>query len=139
LTVRVLLVDVGATEPELGGLLVRCGFSVRGATDVDDAAGLLGDHAPSLVVVNVGSAGSVDAERALHLFAGVPVVVVCAGHDADLIVRWLEAGADTVLVAPISRRELGARIKAVLGWHSSSARGAAGWSPLPAAPRYHPA
>lgn len=135
MTVRVLLFDVaGTSDPELGGLLVRCGFAVRGADAFDDARALLEEHAPSLVVINVGRTAAFDAARALQVVAGVPVVVVCAGHDPDLIVRWLEAGADTVLVGPVSRRELGARIKAVLGWHSGSARGAAGSTPLPAAP-----
>ncbi len=136
MTVRVLLLDIAdSSEPELGALLVRCGFSVRGASEFENVTALLGEYAPALVVINVGSARSVEADQALHAIAGVPVVVVCAGHDADLIVRWLEAGADTVLVSPLSRRELGARIKAVLGWRSGSARGAAGQSPLPAAPR----
>ena len=138
MTDRVLLLDVAGSreaEPELGALLARCGFSVRCAGDIDAAIVMLSEHAPSLAVINIGSANLVDADHALRILAGVPVVVVCSGHDADLIVRWLEAGADTVLVRPLSRRELGARIKAVLGWRSSSARGAAGQSPLPAAPR----
>ncbi len=136
MTVRVLLLEIaGSTEPELGALLVRCGFSVRGASEFENVTALLGEYAPALVVINVGSARPVEADQALHAIAGVPVVVVCAGHDANLIVQWLEAGADTVLVSPLSRRELGARIKAVLGWRSGSARGAAGQSPLPAAPR----
>ena len=135
MTVRVLLLDIAdSSEPELGALLVRCGFSVRGASEFENVTALLREYAPALVVINVGSARSVEADQALQAIAGVPVVVVCAGHEADLIVRWLEAGADTVLVSPLSRRELGARIKAVLGWRSSSARGAAGQSPLPAAP-----
>ena len=138
MTDRVLLLDVAGSreaEPELVALLVRCGFSVRCARDIDAAIIMLSEHAPSLAVINIGSAESVDADHALRILAGVPVVVVCSGHDADLIVRWLEAGADTVLVSPLSRRELGARIKAVLGWHSSSARGAAGSRMSPVAPR----
>lgn len=126
---RILLLnagDVAVEEPELGELLVHCGYSVRRAADVDAAITMLGEIAPSLAVINVGSAVTVDADHVLHILAGVPVVVVCSGHDADLIVRWLEAGADTVLVGPLSRRELGARINAVLGWHSGSVRGAAG-------------
>ena len=136
MTVRVLLLDIAdSSEPQLGSLLVRCGFSVRGANEFENVTALMREYAPALVVINVGSARSIEADQALRAVAGVPVVVVCAGHDADLIVRRLEAGADTVLVSPLSRRELGARIKAVLGWRSGSARGAAGQSPLPAAPR----
>ncbi len=140
MTDRVQLLDVAGTperklESELDSLLASCVFSVRCAGDIDAAIVMLGEHAPSLAVINIGSANLVDADHALRILAGVPVVVVCSGHDADLIVRWLEAGADTVLVGPLSRRELDARIKAVLGWHSSSARGAAGSSMSPAAPR----
>lgn len=136
---RVLLLDVASaqeTEPELGELLVHCGFVVRRAADEDTAIAMLSEHAPALAVINVGSTVAVDADHVLRILAGVPVVVVCTGHDADLIVRWLEAGADTVLVSPLSRRELGARVNAVLGWHSGSARGAAGRTRMsPAAPR----
>ncbi len=138
MTDRVLLLNVAGsrdTEPDLSALLAHCGFSVRSARDIDAAIIILSEHAPSLAVINVGSAESVDADHALRILAGVPVVVVCSGHYAYLSVRWLEAGADTVLVSPLSRRELGARIKAVLGWHSSSARGAAGARTQPVAPR----
>ena len=138
MTHRVLLLDVAGSqkaEPELDVLLVRCGFHVRSATSIDSAIRMLSEHAPALVVINVGSAESVDADHALRILAGVPVVVVCSGHDAELIVRWLEAGADTALVSPLSRRELNARINAVLGWHSVSARGATGSRMSPVAPR----
>jgi DNA-binding response OmpR family regulator len=132
----VLLIDVaGTSEPELCTLLVRCGFSIRCVDGVDAAIAILAKQVPSLAIINIGSAESGEADHALRILAGIPVVVVCAGGDADLIIRWLEAGADTVLVSPLSRRVLGARINAVLGWHSGSARRAAGGVALPAASR----
>lgn len=116
-------------------MLVRCGFAVRCVQSIDAAVDMLAKQDPSLAIINIGSANSGEADHALRILASIPVVVVCAGGDADLIIRWLEAGADTVLVRPLSRRELGARIKAVLGWHSGSARRAAGSVALPAASR----
>ena len=72
MTDRILLLDVAGTperkpEPELGSLLASCGFSVRCAGDIDAAIVMLGEHAPSLAVINIGSAKLVDADHALRL------------------------------------------------------------------------
>ena len=121
MTEHILLLDTAHVPgAKLGGQLAQCGFRVRTGGDIDVAAGLLREHSPAVVVIHVGSALTLDANHAIRRLSGVPVVVVCAEHDSDLVVRWLEAGADTVLIGPLSRRELGARIRAVLGWHGGS-------------------
>jgi two-component system KDP operon response regulator KdpE len=118
---RILIVDVGdSPDAALGTQLAQCGFAVHTATDLESALRLLGSGSFALAVVRVVDANTVDLRHTLPMIAAVPVVAVCTGRDPDLVVRCLEAGADTVLTAPISRRELAGRVHATLGWCNAS-------------------
>ena len=78
MTDRVLLLDLAGspdTEPELGSLLASSGFSVRCADDIDAAIVMLAEHAPSLAVINIGSADLVDADHALRILAASEVPI----------------------------------------------------------------
>lgn len=117
----ILLLDV--VDPPAAGLgmqLRQCGFPVQTTTDLDIADRLAGGGSLALAVVRIADSGQVDVLRALPVLAAVPVVVVCTAHGADLVVRCLDAGADNVLVEPLSRRELAARIRAALSWRRES-------------------
>lgn len=118
---QILLLDI-ANEPEagLGARLAQCGFRVQTASNIESAVRVLCKHSPALAVVQIGDATGVDLHRTLRMLSSVPIMVVCRQRDEDLIVRCLKAGADTVLVAPISRRELVARIGAVLSRSNGS-------------------
>jgi DNA-binding response OmpR family regulator len=111
---RILLFNVSdesATEP--GQKLAECGFAVRVARTLDEAVRSLQESAPSLVIVWAGSADGTDYCRSLRALSTGPIVVICPEADEDAVVRGLEAGADDVLAASLSRRELAARIGAI--------------------------
>ena len=105
---RVLLFEsTTAQDGRLGRQLAQAGFVVQRAN------GTVAGAPPDLAVLR--AEGRVDGwlSRSLRELSGIPAVVICAAHDENLIVGCLEAGADRVLVEPVSRRELAARLRAV--------------------------
>ena len=120
---HVLLVDLAQpNDASLPGRLVLSGFGVRAAADLADAARSARREAVSAALLRVGAPPE-DLEEGLAGLAGVPVLALCAARDSDLAIRLLEAGADTVLSAPVSRRELAARLHALLRYQNGSCNG----------------
>ncbi len=112
----VLVVDISdAPAADLDGQLASCGFRVRSVRDFEAAAALLDQQAPAAVVIRAGERHAADYAGSLWTLAGAPLAVAIEGDDTELIVSWLDAGADTILACPLSKRELGARIRAVFG------------------------
>ncbi len=117
----VLVVDIAgspggpAAETDIGEQLAACGFHVRAARDFESAAALLHRQRPDGVVVYAGSRRAREYEDVLWTMEGAPLAVAIDTNDADLVIGWLEAGADTVLACPLSKRELAARVNAVMG------------------------
>jgi len=112
-THHVLLLDIDeAPDAALSATLAQCDYDVSVARSVAAAAELLAVRSFDIAVV--GAAGAADAERTLAALPGLPVAVICPFDDSETTVRWLEAGADTVLAGPPSRRELAARLDALL-------------------------
>lgn len=115
----VLLVDLAQpSDPSLAGQLVLSGFGLKTAPDLPAAARTLRAEGVSAVLMRVGVEPPARLEEGLLDLRGVPVVALCAARDSDLAVRLLEAGADTVLAQPVSRRELAARLEALLRYQS---------------------
>ncbi len=111
----VLLVDlVAPSDASLGAQLAQCGFTVRSAKEIESARSLLSRYPALLMVVRAGNPSSIDFEDLVRAADGIPVVVVSTVGDEDSIVRFLETGAETVLLSPISRRELAARLRSLL-------------------------
>ncbi|MEX0785418.1 MAG: hypothetical protein WD939_02165 [Dehalococcoidia bacterium] len=110
---HVLFLDCSETpDARLSEQLARCGYDVTTAHDAATAAEAIAQRTYGLAVVRAGrSTEPGDTQTAL---AGVPVAVILEQPDPEAIVRWLEAGADTVLAAPVSRRELAARLGALV-------------------------
>jgi DNA-binding response OmpR family regulator len=120
---HVLLVDLAQpNDASLPGRLVLSGFGLRTAAALTDAAGALRREPVSAALVRVGIPPE-GLEAGLAGLAGVPVLALCAARDSDLAVRLLEAGADTVLTAPVSRRELAARLHALLRYRNGAPNG----------------
>ena len=120
----VLVVDIAdAAAADLDGQLASCGFRVRSVRDFGAAAAILDRQAPAAVVIRAGERHAADYAGSLWTLAGAPLAVVIERPLAtaierdttELIVSWLDAGADTVLTCPLSKRELCARIRAVFG------------------------
>ena len=118
---RVLVLDAShASGSALGALLVQCGLAVDTADDIDRAADRLRADQPACVLVRVEEAAGAELCRRLRPLVSAPIVVVCPERDEELTVRCLEAGADRVWLASMSRRELAARLGALLARESGA-------------------
>lgn len=107
-------------DPAIRLGLVRA-LGERGHVVTTSASGLSGlqqviDTRPDLVVLDLGLP-DVDGLQVLSMLravSAVPVVVVTARDEDDVIVRALNAGADDYVVKPFGAEQLDARIRAVL-------------------------
>ncbi len=92
------------------------GFRVTGARDGREMWETVGNAPVDLVILDImlpGQSG-LDLCRALRARSAIPIIMVTArGEETDRILG-LELGADDYLAKPFNRRELLARIRAVL-------------------------
>jgi two-component system KDP operon response regulator KdpE len=114
---RVLVVD---DEPQilraLGANLKARGYVVELAATGEDALVRASDHAPDLVVLDLGLPGisGIEVIEGLRGWTSVPIVVLSArGAERDKI-DALDAGADDYVTKPFGMGELLARIRAAL-------------------------
>lgn len=91
-----------------------------GVDVVTDAADLLRD-APkhSLIIIDVTAKGTTPADvcrevRGTPSLAAIPVLCMSTDDDVEERIRFLEAGADDVVAKPFDKRELEARVEALL-------------------------
>ena len=112
---RILLLDASTEAgPSLSSQFALCGFVMEIARDLDGALRLLSTNEPALTVVRAPSADAAQYCRAVRAASERPLVFVCDERNEAVIVDCLRAGADSVLLAPLSRRELEARVRAWL-------------------------
>ncbi len=107
-------------EPNIAALLSETlageGFEVQIAADGMAALRRAREHAPDLVILDIGLPGLDGFEvcRALRKESDAPIVVVSArGAELDRVVG-LELGADDYVVKPFSPREFAARVRAIM-------------------------
>lgn len=96
--------------------LIREGFSVRTASDGEEALRLAREEPPDLVVLDLmlPKLDGLEVCRRLRAESAVPIIMLTAkGEETDKIVG-LTLGADDYLAKPFSPRELVARVQAVL-------------------------
>jgi two-component system KDP operon response regulator KdpE len=96
--------------------LVLEGFSVRTAVSLSEAAAMVANATPDLMLLDLGlpdgdGVALLQRIRVAHSFA---VLVVSARHQEAHKVQLLDAGADDYLVKPFSVVELLARIRVAL-------------------------
>ncbi len=95
------------------------GFNVTSAANGDEAAELVRDGAPDLILLDWMLPGLSGIElcrrwRAREETASVPIIMLTARSEEEERVRGLETGADDYVVKPFSIPELLARIHALL-------------------------
>ena len=118
---RILIVD---DDAELQGLLVRLlgqeGWTVDSALTVKDGERLLALHRPSVVLLDVMLADANGLDVCRRWRAQQPdlgILMVSARGDPMDKVLGLEVGADDYLAKPFEKRELVARVRALLRRH----------------------
>ena len=104
---------IAAVEGPLTGM----GYQVAVTGDPDDAVRRAADFALVILDVGLGPRTGVDICREIRVTAAlsaIPVLCVSQSTDVEERVRYLEAGADDVVVKPFDPRELEARVEALL-------------------------
>lgn len=118
---QILIVD---DDAELQGLLVRLlaqeGWAVESALTIKDGERLLAQHRPAVVLLDVMLADGNGLDMCRQWRAQQPdlgILMVSARGDPMDRVLGLEVGADDYLGKPFEKRELVARVRALLRRH----------------------
>jgi DNA-binding response OmpR family regulator len=114
---RVLLVE---DDAEIADVLRRSlrneGYEVKTSADGVDALDVAAGFVPDLVVLDLGlpRLDGIEVCRRLREDSDVPILMLTARAETEDRVDGLDSGADDYLVKPFERRELLARIRALL-------------------------
>jgi len=114
---KVLVVD--DEEPLLEVIsyaLKDAGFKVRTATDTSQAAQIMREFEPNLLVLDVMLPGKSGLEfcQEVRRHSDVPIIILSAKSEEVDKVLGLELGADDYVTKPFSPRELVSRVRAQL-------------------------
>jgi DNA-binding response OmpR family regulator len=114
---RVLVVE---DDEDIADVLRRSlrneGYEVRTSGDGAEALDVAVGFTPDLVVLDLGLPGldGVEVCRRLRMDGDVPILMLTARAETEDRVTGLDSGADDYLVKPFERKELLARIRALL-------------------------
>lgn len=114
---RVLVVE---DDADIADVLRRSlrneGYEVRTSGDGVEALDIAAGFIPDLVVLDLGLPGldGVEVCRRLRSDGDVPILMLTARSETEDRVAGLDSGADDYLVKPFERKELLARIRALL-------------------------
>ena len=116
---KILLVEDEAPIREmLGYTLMKEGYTLREAADVEQARAILAGDRPDLVLLDWMLPGMSGVEYARRIRSNpdtsdIPIIMLTArGEEADKV-RGLDTGADDYITKPFSTGELLARIRAM--------------------------
>ncbi len=114
----ILAVDDDADLRRLVGYTLELeGFSVATAASAQEALDWIAGHGlPHLAVVDIVMPGAsgLDFCREVQRFSDLPVILLTAVHDDEVVVRSIEELAEDYVKKPFNPRELSARVKRVL-------------------------
>jgi two-component system, OmpR family, KDP operon response regulator KdpE len=114
---KILVVD---DEPQIARVLKTTlsarGYSVRTASDGDDALQVMKSWTPDLVITDLRmpNMDGVELCRNLRAKSGIPIIVLSVRNEERTKVEALDAGADDYVTKPFSVDELLARVRAAL-------------------------
>ncbi len=116
-TGRVLVVEDDISIADvLRRTLRQEGHEVRSAADGVEALRLAEEFTPDLVVLDLGlpKLDGVEVCRRIRAESDVPILILTARTETDDRVEGLDSGADDYLMKPFERKELLARLRALL-------------------------
>src|SRR5215471_17202966 len=114
---RVLIVE---DDVDIADVLRRSlrneGYEVRTSGDGEEALDVAAGFVPDLVVLDLGLPGldGVEVCRRLRMEGDVPILILTARTETEDRVTGLDSGADDYLVKPFERKELLARLRALM-------------------------
>ena len=114
---RILAVDDDATTlRQVREALAGAGYEPVVTGDPRDVLRLVAEERPQLVLLDLLLPGqdSLDLMQRVQTAAGVPVILLSASGDDELVANALDHGAADYVVKPFSPTELTARIRAAL-------------------------
>ena len=123
----VVVEDDTALLPVITHNLEKNGFSVREATNGEDALTLIKEELPALAIIDWMIPEPTGIEVCKILRRGketvsLPIIILSAKGEEEDKVRGLNTGADDYITKPFSPTELIARIKSLLRRSSSSGK-----------------
>lgn len=99
----------------LRGALTASDYELREVANPAEAVAVLSEGGVDLVIAEgVAASGAIGSLRAARQDDSVPILVVAPSGDVEARIAFLEAGADDVIESGFARRELEARIHALL-------------------------
>jgi pilus assembly protein CpaE len=112
-----LLSSHDASAEEISATLTGVGYTVTTIAATDEAFQRAAEH--QIVILDVDEDNDTTIEvcreiRATPALASIPVLCVSRSDEVEERIRFLEAGADDVMAKPFDRRELEARVEALL-------------------------
>jgi AmiR/NasT family two-component response regulator len=114
--VRILIAeDETIIRLDLRGLLERAGYEVVGeARDGEEAVALAREHEPDLAVMDVKmpKLDGIDAARRMLEERPIPIVMLTAFGQQELVARAVEAGVFAYLVKPFREQDVVPAIEA---------------------------
>ena len=116
-TGRVLVVEDDVSIADvLRRTLRQEGHEVRSAADGVEALEMAEEFVPDLVVLDLGlpKLDGVEVLKRLRATSDVPILILTARTETDDRVEGLDSGADDYLVKPFERKELLARLRALM-------------------------
>ena len=114
---RILAVD---DDPQtlryVRNALSKAGYAPVVTADPEEALGLMEEERPSLVLLDLMLPGTngIDLMQGILEKADVPVILLSAYGQEDVVARAFDMGADDYVVKPFAPTELAARIRAAL-------------------------
>jgi pilus assembly protein CpaE len=104
-----------ALRNALHGALTTSDQDVREVATPAEAVAALGEGDVDLVIAEgLTASGAIGSLRAARQDEGIPILVVAPPGDVEARIAFLEAGADDVIEGGFARRELEARVHALL-------------------------
>jgi DNA-binding response OmpR family regulator len=100
----------------VGSYLEASGYQPLLAFDGKTALGMINEHAPICLIldINMPGADGLEVAREVRRTSSVPIIFLTARTDETDRIVGLELGADDYIAKPFSPRELVARVRAVL-------------------------
>ena len=114
---KVLSIDDDVAMTELTAMLLRGhGFQVLTANNGRDALQIIREQHPQAVILDL-MMPDMDGRlvcKAIREFSNVPVIVLSALNDPDIVASALDSGADDYLVKPVPSEVLAAHLNRLI-------------------------